>query len=49
VPNVIETMDAYYLSKDEWDGMLELGIGSNKGEDLLNKVSSSTKAAFTRK
>lgn len=49
VSDVIEAMDAYYLSKDEWDAMLELGIGSNKGEELSNKISSATKSAFTRK
>lgn len=49
VSDVIEAMDAYFLSKDEWDAMLELGIGSNKGEDLSNKISSATKSAFTRK
>ncbi|KAJ1308850.1 hypothetical protein OPQ81_004538 [Rhizoctonia solani] len=29
IARVIETMDEYYLSKDEWDAMLELGIGQH--------------------
>ncbi|ELU45674.1 purine nucleotide binding protein [Rhizoctonia solani AG-1 IA] len=49
VPTVIEIMDEYYLSKEEWDAMLELGIGPNKGEDFASKISTATKTAFTRK
>ncbi|KAL5636736.1 hypothetical protein ACGC1H_000641 [Rhizoctonia solani] len=49
VPSVIEMMDEYYLSKDEWDAMLELGIGPNKPEELASKISTATKTAFTRK
>ncbi|EUC66582.1 DNA replication factor C, large subunit [Rhizoctonia solani AG-3 Rhs1AP] len=49
VPSVIEIMDEYYLSKDEWDAMLELGIGPNKPEELASKISTATKTAFTRK
>ncbi|CAE6420324.1 Replication factor C subunit 1 Short=Replication factor C1 [Rhizoctonia solani AG-1 IB] len=49
VPSVIEIMDEYYLSKDEWDAMLELGIGSNRSEEFASKISTATKTAFTRK
>lgn len=49
IPEVIETMDEYYLSKDEWDAIVEMGIGENSGEPLLKKIPAATKSAFTRK
>lgn len=42
-------MDEYFLSKDDWDAMVELGVGSRRDEDVLKKIPSATKAAFTRK
>ena len=27
VENVIETMDEYYLSREDWDTVVELGLG----------------------
>ncbi|KAJ3535977.1 hypothetical protein NMY22_g6245 [Coprinellus aureogranulatus] len=35
VDDVIQRMDDYYLSKDEWDTIVELGVGPNKDEDKL--------------
>lgn len=46
VPEVIDFMDSYYLTKDDFDAMLELGVGPNDMEKV--KLESSTKAAFTR-
>jgi replication factor C subunit 1 len=42
-------MDSYYLSKDDWDSVVELGVGTNNGDDLMKKVPGPVKAAFTRK
>ena len=49
VDEVIEIMDDYYLSKEEWDTIVELGVGQNKDDVILKKISSATKSAFTRK
>lgn len=42
-------MDEYFLSKDEWDTLVELGVGSHKDEFVLKKVSTATKTSFTKK
>lgn len=42
-------MDEYYLTKEEWDGLVELGIGENTADPLLKQVKPATKTAFTRK
>ncbi len=39
-------MDSYYLTKDDWDAILELGIGDMDMEKV--KIESSAKSAFTR-
>jgi replication factor C subunit 1 len=49
IEEVIERMDEYFLSKDEWDTLVELGVGSHKDELVLKKVSTATKSSFTRK
>lgn len=42
---VIERMDAYYLSKEDWETIVELGVGENK--DV--KIATAAKSSFTRK
>lgn len=42
-------MDGYFLNKEDWDSMVELGVGSRRDEDILKMISSATKATFTRK
>ena len=42
-------MDDYYLSKEEWDTIVELGVGDHRDEDVLKKISSTTKSTLTRK
>jgi len=42
-------MDNYYLSKDDWDTIVELGVGANKDEAILKKISTATKTNFTKK
>lgn len=46
VPEVIALMDSYFLTKDDWDAILELGVGPMDMERV--KVESQTKATFTR-
>ena len=42
-------MDGYFLSKDEWDTLVELGVGDHKDEGVLKKISTATKTSFTKK
>ncbi|KAF9365235.1 hypothetical protein BGX34_010798 [Mortierella sp. NVP85] len=49
IPELIEFMDNYYLSKEDWDTVLELGIGKNDAKKVLDSIPSATKSAFTRK
>ncbi|KAF7433765.1 hypothetical protein PC9H_005730 [Pleurotus ostreatus] len=49
VDEVIERMDEYYLSKEDWDTVVELGVDQNKDELVLKKIPAATKTAFTRK
>jgi replication factor C subunit 1 len=46
VPEIIELMDHYYLAKDDWDAILELGVGKADMEGV--KIESQAKATFTR-
>lgn len=46
VEEVIELMDSYYLTKDDWDAILELAVGDMDMEKV--KIESQTKATFTR-
>ena len=46
VNTIIDLMDSYYLTKDDWDAVLELGVGPMDMEKI--KVDSQAKAAFTR-
>ncbi|KAF9933296.1 hypothetical protein FBU30_005880 [Linnemannia zychae] len=49
IPDLINFMDDYYLSKEDWDTILELGIGRNDGKSVLDKIPTAVKTAFTRK
>ena len=46
VGEVIELMDSYYLTRDDFDAIKELGVGT-QSEDKVN-IETQTKAAFTR-
>jgi replication factor C subunit 1 len=46
---VIETLDEYYLSKEEWDTILELGVGDHNGDQIFKKIATATKTSLTRK
>ena len=44
--DIIDLMDSYYLTKEDWDAILELGVGPM---DMANvKIDSQSKSAFTR-
>ena len=46
VEDVIALMDSYYLTKDDWDAILELGVGEMDMDTI--KLETQTKATFTR-
>lgn len=49
VDGVIELMDSYYLTRDDFDAIVELGVGPMAADDGEDKrIDSQTKAAFTR-
>lgn len=49
VDDVIECMDTYYLSKEDWEVIVELGVGDRRNEQVLKKISAGTKTSFTKK
>ncbi len=42
-------MDEYFLSKEEWDTLVELGLDEHRDEVVLKKISTATKSTLTRK
>ncbi|QUC23832.1 uncharacterized protein UV8b_08073 [Ustilaginoidea virens] len=46
VPRVIELMDSYFITREDFDAIQELGVGPMIDEDV--RVETKTKAAFTR-
>lgn len=46
VPDIIELMDSYFLTKDDFDAIMELGVGPMIQEKI--KIASQDKATFTR-
>ncbi|OAP55551.1 hypothetical protein AYL99_10524 [Fonsecaea erecta] len=46
VQGVIDFMDSYYLTKEDFDSVLELGVGKYDMEDV--KIDTATKTSFTR-
>ena len=46
IQNIIELMDSYFLTKDDWDAILELGLGPQQAENV--KLSPQNKSNFTR-
>ena len=49
VDEVIERMDEYYLSKEDWDMVVELGVDEHRDEMVMKKISAAVKSALTRK
>ncbi|GMK58517.1 hypothetical protein CspeluHIS016_0505490 [Cutaneotrichosporon spelunceum] len=48
IDDTIETMDEYYLGKDDWDAFVELGVGDMAEDKVLKMIPSQTKSSFTR-
>ncbi|CAK4030565.1 replication factor C subunit 1 like [Lecanosticta acicola] len=46
VPEIIELMDSYFLTKDDFDAIMELGVGSADQENI--RIETQAKATFTR-
>jgi len=46
VPEVIELMDSYYLTREDFDSIKELGVG-HQSEETVN-IETQTKSTFTR-
>lgn len=46
VPDIIDLMDSYYLTKDDFDAIMELGVGAMDQEKV--KINSQAKSTFTR-
>ncbi|EEB05839.1 DNA replication factor C complex subunit Rfc1 [Schizosaccharomyces japonicus yFS275] len=49
VPDMIELMDEYYLTREDFDAVSELMLPADLGEQVLKGVPSAAKSAFTRK
>ncbi|CAA7269165.1 unnamed protein product [Cyclocybe aegerita] len=49
VDEVITLMDDYFLSREDWDTIVELGVDDKKDDLILKKIPAATKTAFTRK
>ncbi|KAJ9110660.1 hypothetical protein QFC19_001489 [Naganishia cerealis] len=48
VDEIMPYLDEYYLNKEDWESLVELGIGDMDGDAMLKKIPSQTKSTFTR-
>lgn len=46
---VISVMDEYYLTKEDWDNIMDFLIGPDAVDMILKKIPTAVKTAFTRK
>lgn len=46
VEEVIDFMDSYFLTREDWDSIMELGLGPMSDKDV--NIDTQTKATFTR-
>ena len=44
--SIIDLMDSYFLTKDDWDAILELGVGPMEMESI--KIDAQVKSSFTK-
>ena len=49
ISEVIQLLDDYYLTKEDWDTVMDFMIGSDRTEPLLKKIPTTVKSSFTRK
>ena len=45
IDGVVRLMNHYYLTRDDWDSIVELSLTQR---DPINKIASNVKSAFTR-
>ncbi|KAJ3020651.1 hypothetical protein HKX48_000445 [Thoreauomyces humboldtii] len=48
IEGVIDFMDEYWLTRDDWDSVMELGMGTIGTKALSSKIDTNVKTAFTR-
>jgi replication factor C subunit 1 len=48
VDKVMPYLDEYFLNKEDWEALVELGVGDMEGEAMLKKIPTATKSTFTR-
>lgn len=49
VEDVIDTMDEYYLSREDLDTIMEVGVGERREAVVTKEISTATKTALTKK
>lgn len=49
IAQVMEVMDEYYLTREDFDVFMELGVGPHTPEQEYKKIPTAVKTAFTRK
>lgn len=52
IPEVIDFMDSYYLTREDWDVVMELCTGPpgmKRAEDIVKSIPTAVKSSFTRK
>ncbi|KAH9853277.1 DNA replication factor C large subunit [Lenzites betulinus] len=49
VDDVIDYMDEYFLTREDWDTIVELGVDERADGIVTKKISTATKTSFTKK
>jgi replication factor C subunit 1 len=49
VDQVIDRMDEYFLTREDWEALVELGLDEFQEDIILKKISAATKTALTKK
>lgn len=49
IAEIVDFMDDYYLTLEDREIVLELGMDSNNAEALTKQIAPATKASFTKK
>lgn len=49
IAEIIQLMDDYYLTKEDWDVVMDFMIGPDKTDAIIKKIPTAVKSSFTRK
>lgn len=49
IDQVLALMDEYYLTKEDWDNMMDMGVGRGRMDAKLKRITTSVKTQFTRR